>query len=389
MKFEALIITGTRCAGKTTLSEQFLQRNSQFALVNAITTRPKRDSEEGGHYVFVSDADFKKKDLFVSVTYHEYSYGIEINAIQNVLQRGAIPLMIVSPESVKLISEKNDSNFHLTLFIDSDDEELDERLTNRGKTDKDLKAEKKQRTTDRQFAYKSVYRLKNNGPSFDTMLCDLIFSLWEIRKTGGMLPRRLISLLLKFDCLLKESNIESTSNSSYDLSLGDEYYYKGKIKSLSSKNPFILIEPYDYAIVTSKEIANFPNDIAGRFDLKVSLFCQGVVLSNGTQIDPGFEGKLFCLLFNTSNSPVVLKRGQHYSTIEFIKLLEPTDGYEGVYQSKMSIIHYLPSNTLQGGVSELKKEVEKLKSESIKIQGAILGIISLLLALIAIYRVMA
>lgn len=389
MNTEALIITGTRCAGKSTLAQEFIQRNSGFELVTAVTTRPKRETDEGSQYRFVSAEEFHNLDLFVSIKYHENNYGIETKAIRDVIDKKKVPLMVLSPEAVKLISERNDHIFYLSFFVDADDIDLDERLKERGKAEKELKAESKQRVNDRKYAYKSVYRIRNNGPEFDSALCDLLINLWNIRRTGGMLPRKLISSLLRFDCLLKNSDNESTSYSSYDLSLGDEYYYKGKIKQLSDKSPFILIEPYDYAIVTSKEIANFPNDIAGRFDLKVSLFCQGVVLSNGTQIDPGFEGKLFCLLFNTSNSPVALKRGQHYSTIEFIKLLEPTDGYEGVYQSKMSIIHYLPSNTLQGGVNELKKEVEKLKSESIKIQGAILGIISLLLALIAIYKAMA
>lgn len=388
MTFESVIITGTRCAGKSTLVSQFLKMNSMFSLVKAVTTRPPRNEEERGNYVFVTDEELAKRNLFVNIKYHEYSYGIEFREIENVINSGKIPVMIVSPEALNLISNKADNNFHLSFFIDADDSELNERLAKRALDSKEIEREAIQRKADRKFAYKSIYRVKNSGPNFNPELCDLITTLWGFRKSGGMIPRKLITALTKFGALLKDTSEENISNSSYDLALGDEYYYKGKIKNLSDKNPFMLIEPYDYAIVTSKEIANFPNDISGRFDLKVSLFCQGVILSNGTQVDPGFEGKLFCLLFNTSNSPVVLKRGQHYSTIEFNKLIAPTDGYEGIYQSKIGIINYLPTNTLQGGVNELKKEIEKLKSESTKLQTMILGIISLLLALIAIYRVM-
>lgn len=388
MTFESVIITGTRCAGKSTLVGQLLEKNSMFSLVRAVTTRPPRNEEKSGDYVFVTDEELAKKNLFVNIKYHEYSYGIELREIENVINSGKIPIMIVSPEALDLISNKDNNNFHLSFFIDADDSELEERLIKRGLDSKEIEQEAIQRKADRKFAYKSIYRVKNSGPNFNPELCDLIITLWGFRKSGGVVPRKLITALTKFGALLKDTSEENISNSSYDLALGDEYYYKGKIKNLSDKNPFMLIEPYDYAIVTSKEIANFPNDISGRFDLKVSLFCQGVILSNGTQVDPGFEGKLFCLLFNTSNSPVVLKRGQHYSTIEFNKLIAPTDGYEGIYQSKIGIINYLPTNTLQGGVSELKKEIEKLKSESTKLQAMIVGIISLLLALIAIYRVM-
>jgi len=122
--------------------------------------------------------------------------------------------------------------------------------------------------------------------------------------------------------LLENADPNNSTGAAYDLSIGDEYYYGGNIKTLTDNEPFILIEPYDYAIVTSKETTNFPKDITGRFDLSVSLFCQGIILSNGPQVDPGFKGRLFCLLFNTSNALVFLKRGQHYATLEFHKLID-------------------------------------------------------------------
>ena len=100
-----------------------------------------------------------------------------------------------------------------------------------------------------------------------------------------------------------------------------------------------------------------------------------------------FRGKLLCLLFNTSNSPVVLKRGEHYATIEFNKILGqslPEDSYKGKYQDKLDIIHYLPSNTLRGAVSELKEELERVKSESHNLNTIIMGVMSVLLAIVAI-----
>jgi len=81
---------------------------------------------------------------------------------------------------------------------------------------------------------------------------------------------------------------------------------------------------------------------------------------------------------------VVLKKREHYATIEFNKIIEPTNSYTGKYQDKDSIIHYLPSNTLQGGVNELKKEVEKLSRESRAVQNLFFAIVSLILAILAI-----
>lgn len=390
MYFEAVVISGTRCAGKSTLGNALLKFNSKFGLVKAATTRSKRSDEDTINYYHLSDSAFTNENMIISTVYGQYKYGIEQKEIERVIESGKIPILIISADALSNFTAKNKNNYLLSFFIDAKDELLDERLNVRGTHDKkQMLKEYAQRKIDRDHAFACTYKINNSSDSFDESLCELVEKLWNFRKSGGMLSKSIITLLTRFDVLLKGASQNSVSSSSYDLSLGDEYYYKGKIRNLSDRKPFILIEPYDYAIVTSREYARLPNDIAGKFDLKVSLFCQGVILSNGPQVDPGFEGNLFCLLFNTSNSPVTIKRGDHYATLEFNKLIEPTEGYKGQYQAKSGIINYLPSNTLQGGVNELKKEVEKLKNESIKLQTTILGIISLLLALIAIYRAMA
>lgn len=178
-----------------------------------------------------------------------------------------------------------------------------------------------------------------------------------------MLPKKVIELMLKCGMLLKNAEINNkVSGASYDLSLGAQYWQDGGKRILDNTNPFIKLKPGDYAIVSSKEIADFPKDIAGRFDLSVSLFCQGIILSNGPQVDPGFKGGLFCLLFNTSNAPITLKQGQHHATLEFIKLLEPTIPYSGKYQGKDDIIDYLPKPAEPSVITKIIDDIDALKS---------------------------
>lgn len=187
--------------------------------------------------------------------------------------------------------------------------------------------------------------------------------------------------------LLENADTKEIRGASYDLRLGDEYYYSGEIRKLSEDKPFLTIEPYDYAIVSCQETANIPRDIIAKFGLSVGLFCQGIILSNGPQIDPGFRGTLFCLLFNTSNRAVHIKRGQHYATIEFTKLLEPAAPYVGKYQGQKSIIDYIPENALYGAINELKKEIEELKRESHFMQNIYLGVVALMFTIISILLV--
>ncbi len=177
------------------------------------------------------------------------------------------------------------------------------------------------------------------------------------------MPKKVIELMVKCGMLLKNADVKNkVSGASYDLSLGDQYWQDGKKRILDNTSPFIELKPGDYAIVSSKETADFPKDIAGRFDLSVSLFCQGIILSNGPQVDPGFKGRLFCLLFNTSNATIPLKRGQHYATLEFIKLLEPTIPYSGVYQGKDDIIDFLPTPSAPSIIAKMKEDIQDLKS---------------------------
>ena len=386
MNYKGLAVTGTSGAGKTSVVDQLCDKFPHFRLVQAVTTRePRKDDND--KYLFLSDQDFQKLEdtgsLAIRTLYRGSKYGITHDAIEKVLKDCKIPILVVTPDTISGISPLNPSlntlDVFLPIFLDAKDSELDARLINR---DGNINGNPEiQRQVDRTNKDHALYVLQNDNVD---KTASLISQLWDFRSSSGILTKRLIELMISCGSLLKNADLSQVSYASYDLRIGDEYYYCGQIKTLDDKNPFILIEPYDYAIVTCKETACLPADTIARFDLSISLFCQGIILSNGPQVDPGFRGKLFCLLFNTSNGPVFLKRGQHYATIEFHKLIEPTISYSGKYQDKEQIIHYLPANTLRGAINELKKELEQVRNESKILQNVFLGVISLILAIIAI-----
>lgn len=394
MLFEGIIITGTSCAGKSTITKTLCEPDKDktsivFEVVKAVTTRAPRADDF--NYEYCDDASFenliKKNKLLVDTTYRDKHYGIKIEEYKSVLSRSKIPILILTPSSALLLSEQYNGRF-MSFFVDASDDDLINRLQTRENhvLDKDeLKQFQQQNKSDRKDAYKANYVLKNNDISASISLIRL---LWEHRNRGGGLSYNMIKSMIDCDMLLERADASGIKGASYDLLLGDEYYYGGKIKKLSDTEPFLTIEPYDYAIVSCKEIACMPRDVIAKFGLTVGLFCQGIILSNGPQIDPGFRGTLFCLLFNTSNRAVHLKRGKHYATIEFNKLIEPAKPYEGQYQGTEKIIDYIPANALQGAINELKKEIEKLKSESRSMQNIYLGVAGLMFAIISILLVL-
>ncbi len=382
-----IIISGPSCAGKTTIAKR-LEELEKYTVVKAVTTRKKREGDY--KYKYVDAKEFEKNEksnnFLIFDSYQGNKYGI-LKSDYESIETSKHPILILTVESAKeLIMEKSFNA--LWFFIDADDEILQERYKVRGGYSKDmLRAVKTQTASDRKYAYNANYVLKSSERNLNSMV-ELIDALVGSNNMGGGLSHRFIKLMIDCGMLLDNAREESIKGASYDLLLGDEYYYGGKIKHLTATSSFLTIEPYDYAIVSCKESARIPRDVIGKFGLTVGLFCQGIILSNGPQIDPGFNGTLFCLLFNTSNRAVHLKRGMHYATIEFNKLFEPAPPYEGVYQGKTKIIDYIPANALHGAINELKKEIEHLKNESKLMQNIYLAVVGIMFAILSILLVL-
>lgn len=419
MSFEGIIITGTSCAGKSTIANELCSNNDCFELVMAVTTREKREDDTNFEYLEDNAFDelLNKGELLVNSIYHGKKYGVKKDKYNDVIDKNKegtvkVPILVITPEAAAELLTLEKEEKYMCFFLDAPNEVLLDRWNERLAKVSDKSAEKcfikqhldrynegfsklldksdkksfkKQHQADREYQNYAHYILETNTELSE--IISLVLLLWEYKNKGGVLPNNMITSMIKCGMLLRNADLEMVKGASYDLRLGDEYYYGGKIQKLSGKNSFLTIEPYDYAIVSCKEKAWIPRDVIGKFGLKVGLFCQGMILSNGPQIDPGFRGTLFCLLFNTSNRAVHIKRGKHYATIEFNKLLGYADPYTGKYQGREDIIEYIPENALQGAINELKKEVELLKTESRNMQNIYLGVVALMLAIISILLV--
>lgn len=393
MLFESIIITGTSCSGKSTVAEKLCEivtyNGVRFEQVKAVTTRERR--EDDSSYEYIDNEAFYKllrdKKLLVDSIYREKKYGIKKEEYDKVVGKKKVPVLVITPTAAAELLAEHQGKY-MCIFLDAQDETLIERYVERSREEPSRKRKKEfceQHEADRKYQDKAHYIINNMDLSASVSLIAL---LWEYQHQGGALSKKMIESMIGCGVLLREADPEMINGASYDLRLGDEYYYDGKIQKLSDEKPFLTIEPYDYAIVSCKETAWIPRDIIAKFGLTVGLFCQGVILSNGPQIDPGFRGTLFCLLFNTSNRAIHLKRGKHYATIEFNKLIGYAEPYEGKYQGKERIIEYIPENALHGAINELKKEVEHLKKESRAMQNIYLGVVALMFAIISILLVL-
>lgn len=383
-----LLITGTRGSGKSALARYLEESDGSVRTLRAITTRAPRPDDGIRQYKYVSMEEFEAlreaEGLLVETEYGGKCYGIEWAELKRGISARRRLIGVVSPEACnRLIRWLENTSWRssvVSVFLDAANDELDRRLEAQGRLDPDAK---EQRERDRCFEPSATYTI-SRGQVADIGRC--VDELWSSVGRGGIVPGSIISSMITCGTLLDNAEQGQVEVASYDLRLGDEYYYGGKIRHLTKEEPILLIEPYDYAIVTSCELAQMPNDMAGRFDLAVGLFSQGVILSNGPQIDPGFRGGLFCLLFNTSSNPVLLKRGDHYATVEFQRLMHPARvPYEGPRQDKVEILNYLPANATVGAINELKKEFEQLRKESQRLQSSALAALAVIIAVISLF----
>lgn len=383
MGLKGIIITGTSGAGKSTIAEKLASEQSQYKIARALTTREKRDDDR--HYIYIDDQNFEKSRplFFTCAEYRGKKYAITKPEISGIYNQNKYAILVISPKSLNDIPEE-EKPFFLSFFIDAPDDELDKRIKNRDKIEIS-EGIIDQRKKDREYSDIPNYIIRNSSIEKAALLIKrLVLFIGQ----GSFLSKEDIELMMDNGMLIDGGTKENIQGASYDLRLGDQYYYGGKIKTIGKNNLILTIEPYDYAIVSSKEEICLPKDVVAHFGLTVGLFCQGIILSNGLQVDPGFRGTLFCLLFNTSNRPVSLKRNEHYATIEFTKMSCFAEKYKGHYQYKRDIIDVIPVNAMRGAINELKKEVEELKQESKNLQNIYISVIAIIVAAISILLIL-
>ncbi|MDH5754653.1 MAG: hypothetical protein OEY95_05575 [Candidatus Bathyarchaeota archaeon] len=148
---------------------------------------------------------------------------------------------------------------------------------------------------------------------------------------------------------------------SYDLRLGQEYIKEGRFGKLDDeKNPYLEIPEHDVVVVSTFENINMPNRLTGRFGLRLSFAMKGLVLNNEPQIDPGYEGKLFCILYNLSDQPIIIRYLERFATIEF----QTTDSAAPPYGRGFEHIFDVVKDRIpKSGLRELRDQFQKLRED--------------------------
>lgn len=150
-----------------------------------------------------------------------------------------------------------------------------------------------------------------------------------------------------FEKRAKEENLiqpfdpDRVEHSSYELSLGNEYFLTSDdppVKKVLEDGEQLSIPPGQFALLLSMEKVSVPLDALGFISIKAGIKFKGLVNVSGFHVDPGFSGQLKFSVYNAGVSTIILDAGKPYFLLWFAKLDEKlTKGYEGSHQDQKGI----------------------------------------------------
>jgi len=174
-----------------------------------------------------------------------------------------------------------------------------------------------------------------------------------------------IEKLIKQDPpLIENHKLDCIKSATYNLRIGEEYIKNGSFNKLNeTKNPYLEIPQHDVVIVSTYEKINMPTNLVARFGIRLSFVMKGLVLANEPQIDPGYRGRLFCILYNLSDEPIIVRYKEPFATIEFQETKSDAPAYEDRYQGADHIFDVVRDKLPKSGLRRLGDEFRDLKND--------------------------
>ena len=114
---------------------------------------------------------------------------------------------------------------------------------------------------------------------------------------------------------LKELD-ECLDAASYKLRLGDEAHVGGEWVRVDDDTPLV-IPAHQVAVVKTHEVVNIPRFLIARWNLRVKWVYEGLLWTGGPQVDPGWQGHLYCPIYNLAERQIVIPHKERVFTMDF------------------------------------------------------------------------
>ena len=175
-------------------------------------------------------------------------------------------------------------------------------------------------------------------------------------------------------------------SASYNIRVGEECLIRREKKLLGQKELLLVIPPYEVALLSSYEVFHIPDDLVGEYELRMALLYKGLTLQTGLHLDPGYEGKVFSLLFNLSDKDVVLRYKEPFASVQFLTVkgkVKNLHKHHGKPVLSMTDSRVPIDMTLQSGLSALEQRASRMFNMAYAAGAFMVAILGIVVAAIA------
>jgi len=141
----------------------------------------------------------------------------------------------------------------------------------------------------------------------------------------------------------------------FELSLGDEIYISAReTPTRLADREAVSIAPGEFAIITTAEQVQMPQDKIGFISMKFGFTQYGLINVSGFHVDPGFVGKIHFAVYHAGPTAITLRRLDQVFMLFLASITDTAKKYEGKRQHQ--------DNVPTGTVVALKGPPVSLKS---------------------------
>ncbi len=152
------VISSPSGAGKTTIARELLEHEPELEMSVSMTTRPQRAGEvEGRDYFFVDQATFdatvQAGGLLEHATVFGNSYGTPVAPVDAALSAGKDVLFDVDWQGAQQMRQRRKSDIVSVFILPPSAEELERRLTTRGRDPEEVVRQRMAKAADEMSHY--------------------------------------------------------------------------------------------------------------------------------------------------------------------------------------------------------------------------------------------
>ena len=213
-----------------------------------------------------------------------------------------------------------------------------------------------------------------------------------------------IEKLIKANNIIEgyDATLSQNNPAKVELRLGEKCYLSSQEKDIIDFSVVgtVKIKPNDIFLYQTLEKVNIPNNIAGHLSLKMGYTARGLLMSNQTQVDPGYNNYLFGMLYNLSDSDIELKYEDSIVTLELYQTKNATTttysgnmekiSFEGFCKKRIGSSLAKMSASIDSQVNEITELSDNVKASTEKNERhlnffmTIVGIATLAITIISI-----